>query len=193
MFGIFIISIIFVITLVFAAIVIYNVLIKLRTNVEEGWSGIDVQLKRRYDLIPNLVETVKGYATHENETLKQVMEARSKATAMNIDVSSVTPEQMTAFSQVQSGLSGALGKLLAVSENYPDLKANENFLQLQDELTNTESAIQSSRRYYNGTVRDYNIKVDTVPSNIIAKMFNFTKREFFEIADAEKNAPKVSF
>ncbi len=193
MFGFFVISIIFVATVIFGAIVIYNGLIKLRTNVEEGWSGIDVQLKRRYDLIPNLVETVKGYAKHENETLNQVMEARSKATSMNIDVNDVTPEQMAAFSKVQSGLAGALGKLLAVSESYPELKANENFLQLQDELTNTESAIQSARRYYNGTVRDYNIKVETVPSNIIASLFHFKKREFFEIAEVEKDAPKVSF
>ena len=193
MFGIFIIVMIFIVALAFGVIVIYNGLVKLRTNVEEGWSGIDVQLKRRYDLIPNLVETVKGYATHENETLNQVMEARAKATSMNIDVSNVTSEQMAVFSQAQSGLSGALGKLLAVSENYPDLKANENFLQLQDELTNTESAIQSSRRYYNGTVRDYNIKVEMFPSNIVAGIFNFVKREFFEIADAEKSAPKVSF
>ncbi len=193
MFGIFAMIMIFSIAVVLGGIVIYNGLVKLRTNVEEGWSGIDVQLKRRYDLIPNLVETVKGYATHENETLSQVVEARAKATSINIDVSNVTPEQMVAFSQAQSGLSGALGKLLAVSENYPDLKANENFLQLQDELTNTESAIQSARRYYNGTVRDYNIKVETVPSNIIAGLFNFAKREFFEIADTEKSAPKVSF
>ncbi len=193
MFGIFAMIMIFSIAVVLGGIVIYNGLVKLRTNVEEGWSGIDVQLKRRYDLIPNLVETVKGYAAHENETLSQVVEARAKATSINIDVSNVTPEQMVVFSQAQSGLSGALGKLLAVSENYPDLKANENFIQLQDELTNTESAIQSARRYYNGTVRDYNIKVETVPSNIIAGLFNFTKREFFEIADTEKSAPKVSF
>ena len=193
MFGFFTIIAIFIIAVVLAGISIYNGLVKLRTNVEEGWSGIDVQLKRRYDLIPNLVETVKGYASHESDTLKAVMEARAKATSIKIDASSVTAEQMAAFSQAQSGLSGALGKLLAVSENYPELKANQNFLQLQDELANTESAIQSARRYYNGTVRDYNIKVDTVPSNIVANIFNFTKKEFFEIAETEKEAPKVSF
>lgn len=193
MLGFFMIIAIFFVAIILMGISIYNALIKLRTNVEEAWSGIDVQLKRRYDLIPNLVETVKGYASHESDTLKAVMEARAKATSIKIDASSVTPEQMALFSQAQSGLSGALGKLMAISENYPDLKANQNFLQLQDELANTESAIQSARRYYNGTVRDYNVKVETVPSNIVASIFKFTKKEFFEIAETEKQAPKVSF
>lgn len=174
-------------------IIMYNVLVKFRINVEEAWSGIDTQLKRRYDLIPNIVETVKGYAKHEKETLQEVMEARSKATQIQIDASNVTPEQMTAFSGAQSGLSGALGKLLAVAENYPDLKANQNFLQLQEELANTEDAIQSARRFYNATVRDYNTKVETVPSNIVANLFSFTKREFFEIAETERENVKVAF
>jgi len=176
-----------------AVIGIYNGLVRLRANVDEAWSGIDVQLKRRYDLIPNLVETVKGYAKHEKETLTAVMEARSKATAMNIDISKVTPEMMSQFSKAQSGISGALGKLFAVAEAYPDLKASENFLKLQAELSVIEDAIQSSRRYFNGTVRDYNVRIETVPSNIIAGMFNFAKREFFKIAENEKENVKVQF
>ncbi len=180
--------------LVIMAISIYNTLVKMRTNVDEAWSDIDVQLKRRYDLIPNLVETVKGYAKHESKTLEAVMEARSKATAINIDASSATAENMAALAGAQQGLSGALGKLFAVAENYPDLKANQNFLQLQNDLTEIEDKIQASRRFYNGTVRDYNIKVETVPSNIIASLFHFAKREFFEIEDdAERKNVKVTF
>ncbi len=176
-----------------AVIGIYNGLVRLRANVDEAWSGIDVQLKRRYDLIPNLVETVKGYAKHEQETLTKVMEARSKATSMNIDISKVTPEMMTQFSKAQSGITGALGKLFAVAEAYPDLKANENFMKLQEELSVIEDAIQSSRRYFNGTVRDYNVRIETVPSNIIAGMFRFVRREFFKIDEAEKENVKVDF
>lgn len=173
---------------------IYNTLVKMRMRVDEAWSDIDVQLKRRYDLIPNLVETVKGYAKHESSTLEAVMEARSKATAINVDASTATAEDMAMFASAQQGLSGALGKLFAVSENYPDLKANQNFLQLQNDLTDTEDKIQASRRFYNGTVRDYNTKIQTVPSNIIAGIFGFTIREFFEIEDEkERENVKVEF
>ncbi len=174
---------------------LYNRLVKLSVRVEEAWADIDVQLKRRYDLIPNLVETVKGYATHERETLEAVLEARSKATAMNIDASKVTPEQMQAFSQVQTGLSGALGKLMAVAEQYPDLKANENFLELQREITDTENKIQAARRFYNGVVRDMNTMVMSFPTNVLAGMFGFTKKEFFNLEgkDEEKEPIKVSF
>jgi len=181
------------IALIAAVIGVYNGLVKLRANVDEAWSGIDVQLKRRYDLIPNLVETVKGYAKHEKETLEGVMEARSKATSMNIDISKVTPDMMAQFSQMQSGISGALGKLFAVAEAYPDLKANENFLKLQSELSVIEDAIQSSRRYFNGTVRDYNVRIETVPSNIVANMFHFTNREFFKVSEEEKENVSVQF
>jgi len=180
-----------IIALVIFVISIYNTLVKMRMRVNEGWSDIDVQLKRRYDLIPNLVETVKGYAKHESETLEAVIKARSKATEINVDVDNATAEDMATFASAQQGLSGALGKLFALSESYPDLKANQNFLQLQSDLTDTEDKIQASRRFYNGTVRDYNTKVETVPSNIIAGMFKFTKREFFEVDD-EKERKNVS-
>ncbi len=179
--------------LVLFVIVMYNTLVTLRMNVRGAWSDIEVQLKRRYDLIPNLVETVKGYAKHEKETLTEVMEARSKATAMNIDISDVSPEMMAQFSEMQSGISGALGKLFAVAEAYPDLKANQNFLKLQEELSVIEDAIQGARRYFNSAVGDYNIKTETVPSNIVAKMFGFTQQNFFDIPEEEAQTPKVEF
>ncbi len=165
---------------------IYNSLVTLKNRVKEGWADIEVQLKRRYDLIPNLVETVKGYAKHERETLEEVIAARSAASKIDIDASNVTHEQMAQFMGAQEGLSGALGKLFALSENYPDLKANENFLELQRELSDTENKIQAARRFYNGTVRDYNTKIEMFPSNVIASTFNFTQREFFEVEDASQ-------
>lgn len=183
-----------IVGLILFVVAIYNILVKMRVRVDEAWSDIDVQLKRRYDLIPNLVRTVKGYAKHEQETLNNVIEARSKATAINIDASNVTAAQMAEFAGAQSGLSGALSKLFALSENYPDLKANQNFLQLQSDLTDTEDKIQASRRFYNGTVREFNTKVQTVPNNIIAGMFNFTKREFYEVdSEEERKNVKVDF
>ncbi len=189
------IILIIVVVLVLWAVGLYNKLVKLAVRVEEAWADIDVQLKRRYDLIPNLVETVKGYATHEKETLKEVMDARSKATAMNIDASKVTPEQMQAFAQLQTGLSGALGKLMAVAERYPELKANENFLELQREITDTENKIQAARRFYNGVVRDLNTLIMSFPTNLFAGMFGFSKKEFFNLDDKEeeKEPVKVSF
>jgi len=163
----------------------YNSLIKKRIRVKEAWADIDVQLKRRYDLIPNLVETVKGYAKHESETLVKVMEARAKASAMNIDASKVTAGQMAAFSGAQGGLSGTLGKLFAVAEAYPDLKANANFLKLQDELADIEDKIQAARRFFNGTVQEYNTQIELFPSSVIAKIFSFTKSEFFELSESD--------
>lgn len=170
---------------VFYGIGIYNKLVKLRVLVDEAWSGIDVQLKKRYNLIPNLIETVKGYAKHEKETFQQVTEARTQAQS----AASVQQQQ-----QAESGLNKALMNLFAVAEQYPELKANQNFLDLQNELSNIEADIEKSRRYYNGTVRDKNILIDTFPSNIIANMFKFVKSEFFEIDEAqERELPKVNF
>ena len=152
-------------------------------------------MKRRYDLIPNLVETVKGYASHERATLQEVLEARSKATNMTIDAGSVSSEQMNSFAAAETGLTSALGRLMAIAEAYPDLKANENFVELQKELSDTENKIQAARRFYNSTVQEYNTSIQTVPTNIIANSFNFEKREFFEIeADSVEREPvKVDF
>ncbi len=167
-------------------IIIYNNFIRLQTRTNEAWADIDVQLKRRYDLIPNLINAVKGYAKHERETLQKVTDART--TAMGA-------QTVAEHAQSENMLTEALKSLFAVSENYPDLKANENFLELQRELSDTENKIQAARRFYNTNVRDFNIKVQTVPSNIIAGMFNFTKKEFFELEEGseEKDVVEVKF
>ena len=163
----------------------YNGFIKLVTKTKEAWSDIDVQLKRRYDLIPNLVSTVKGYATHEKTAFENVTKARALA------MGAQTPE---AKGQAEAGLAGALKSIFALAEAYPDLKANQNFLDLQQKLAETEDTIQSARRFYNGNVRELNIKIASFPSNIIATMFGFTKMEFFQLGnDAEKNPVEVKF
>jgi LemA protein len=171
-------------------ILMYNRFVALINRTKEAWSDIDVQLKRRYDLIPNLVETVKGYAAHERETFDAVTQARAKATQMTIDPSNVTPAQIQAFESAQVGLEQALGRLLAVAENYPTLKADANFLELQRELTDTENKIQAARRFYNGNVRDLNIALEQFPGNIVGGMFKFEKREFFELDADEKEIAK---
>jgi LemA protein len=173
----------------------YNKFIKLIQRAKEAWADIDVQLKRRYDLIPNLVSTVKGYAAHESETLNAVTEARAAATQTHVDPSNITPDQIAAMAGAESSLSGALGRLMAISENYPDLKANTNFLELQRELSDTENKIQAARRFYNGNVRDLNIAIQSFPSNLIAGMFSFKSEEFFELEEGseEKEPVKVEF
>ncbi len=174
-----------VLLIILYVVAIYNGLIKLRNRAEEAFSDIDTQLKRRHDLIPNLVETVKGYATHERQTFDSVTQARTNA------VNAQGPQAQAAAEGI---LGQALGRLFAVAEAYPDLKANENFLQLQNELTDTEDKIQASRRFYNMNVRDLNIKVQSVPSNIVANMANITEREFFELEDpGDREVPDVSF
>lgn len=172
------------------AVSIYNRFVALVQRVNEAWSDISVQLKRRYDLIPNLVEVVKGYAAHERETLDAVVEARSQATNISIDPSKISPEQIKSFETAQVGLEQALGRLLAVAENYPTLKADTNFLELQRELADTENKIQASRRFYNGNVRDLNTALEQFPGNLIGTMFKFEKREFFELEDDEKDLAK---
>jgi len=174
---------------------LYNNLVKKNIHVDEAWSDIDVQLKRRYDLIPNLIETVKGYAAHESQVLQSVISARSKASSMDIDLKNASAEQMAEFSAAQDGLSGALGKLFALSEAYPDLKANENFLELQKEISDTENKIQAARRFYNATVRALNTAILSFPANLIAHKFGFSSREFFDLSDApeERENVKVSF
>jgi len=165
-------------------IIMYNGLITLRNRVKEAWSDIDVQLKRRYDLIPNLVETVKGYASHEKETFDRVIQARSKA---------MSAQGIKEKGDAENMLSGTLKSLFALSENYPDLKASVNFLELQKELTDTEDKVQAARRFYNGNVLDFNNKLELFPTNMIAGMFGFKVSEFFEAEEGEKSAPKVSF
>jgi len=174
---------VFVVWVIFA----YNGFVRFVTRAKEAWADIDVQLKRRYDLIPNLVETVKGYAKHESSAFENVTKARAAA----MQAGGVAQK-----GQAENMLSGALKSLFAVAEAYPDLKANTNFLELQRELSDTENKIQAARRFYNGNVRDLNIKVDSFPSNIIANIFNFAKMEFFELGEGEaaaKEPVKVSF
>jgi len=185
-----------VVALLIWGIYMFNRFVALKNNSKEAWADIDTQLKRRYDLIPNLVETVKGYASHERETLDAVVEARAKATSLQIDPTSVTPEQIQAFEGAELGLSSALGKLLAISENYPDLKANENFLELQRELTDTENKIQAARRFYNSNIREFKTALQQFPGNIVGNMFKFKSMEFFELSEDEqaaKDPVKVEF
>ncbi len=171
--------------LVFYAVSIYNRLVRLRNSSENAWSDIDVQLKRRHDLVPNLVETVKGYASHEADTFEAVTAARARATSAS---------GTTDVAQAEGMLGNALRGLLAVAEAYPELKANENFISLQGELSNLEDAIQNARRYFNAIVRDLNTACDVFPSNLVAQGFGISKKDYFELDDAtERSAPQVDF
>ena len=170
---------------VFTVVIMYNTLVRLRNRVSEAWSDIDVQLKRRYDLIPNLVSAVKGYAAHESGVFEKVTAARAAAMQSNGSAADKA--------QAENMLSQTLKSLFAVAEAYPDLKANQNFLELQRELSDTENKIQASRRFYNGNVLELNNKIDMFPSNILAGAFNFTKRDFFEAEEGEKEPVKVAF
>lgn len=166
---------------------LYNQLVRKRQMVQEGWSGIDVQLKRRTNLVPNLVETVKGYASHEQSTLDAVTELRAKA-------GGVAADDVAGRAQAEGALGLALGRLFAVAEAYPDLKASQNFSDLHNSLDEIENAIQMARRYYNGAVRGLNVAVESFPSNLVAGQFGFQKAEYFEIEDAaERAVPKVEF
>ncbi len=165
-------------------IIIYNGLVKLRVRTDSAWADIDVQLKRRHDLIPNLVETVKGYAAHERTTFERVAEARTRAIAAGGPVSRA---------QAEGQLTEALKSLFAVAENYPQLRASENFTQLQTQISEVEDQIQHARRYYNAVVRDLNIRVQQFPSNFVAKMFGFRTREFFEAGTPDRESPELQF
>ncbi len=173
----------------------YNNFVKFTQRAVEAWADIDVQLKRRYDLIPNLIETVKGYAAHERGVFQEVTEARAKATQIHVDPSNITPEQLQAMAGAESMLTQSLGKLLAVAEAYPDLKANQNFAELQRELVDTENKIQAARRFYNSNVRELNIALQSFPSNIIGNTFSFEAREYFELEEnsQEREPVKVQF
>lgn len=176
---------IIVVLLILWAIFAYNRFITLVNRAKEAWSDIDVQLKRRYDLIPNLVSTVKGYVAHENSAFEKVTQARAAAMGAG---------NLADKSQAELGLTGALKSIFAIAEAYPELKANTNFLQLQGELSDTEDKIQASRRFYNGTVRDLNTSVETFPNNLIASFFKFAKLEFFELENENQKEPvAVSF
>jgi LemA protein len=169
-----------------AVIAIYNSLVKLNVQTDNAWSDIDVQLKRRHDLIPNVVETVKGYAGHERQTLEAVVNARNRA----VSAQNAGPAER---GQAEGALTSALRGLFALAESYPQLRAAENFAQLQGTLAQIEEAVQNARRYYNAVVRDLNTRVQQFPSNLVAGMFGFRNREFFEIPDAERETPKVAF
>jgi len=174
----------FVVALLAYVFFLYNGLVKLRVLVEEAWSGIDVQLKKRFDLIPNLVETVKGYAKHEKGTFEKVTELRTRAMGTN------SPKELA---EIEGEFRATLKTLFAVAENYPELKADQNFLGLQTTLQEIETEIESSRRYYNGAVRDFNMKIVVFPANVIAGMLGFTAKEFFETAEQERKNVKVDF
>ena len=171
----------------------YNGLVSMDEGVQTKWADVETQYQRRADLIPNLVNTVKGYAAHESETLQAVVEARAKATSMNIDPSNMSAEQIANFQKAQDGVSSALGRLLVTVEKYPDLKANENFRELQAQLEGTENRISVARRDYNEAARKYNTSLRSFPKNILAGMFGFEKKAYFEAQEGSEQAPTVQF
>ena len=171
----------------------YNGMVKMDEQVQNSWANVETQYQRRADLIPNLVSTVKGYAKHEQQTLEDVVKARSEATQVKVDAENLTPEKLAAFQKAQSGVSSALGRLLAVAENYPDLKANQNFLELQSQLEGTENRITVARKDFNDTAKSYNQAIRQFPKNILAGMFGFEKKSYFEAEAGSEKAPKVEF
>lgn len=171
----------------------YNSLVSQEESVSTAWSNVENQYQRRADLIPNLVNTVKGYAAHEKETLDAVVSARSKATQAQISIDDLTPEKLQAYQRAQGEIGAALGRLLAITENYPDLKANENFQALQAQLEGTENRISVERRKFNETAKAYNTNIRRFPKNIIAGLFGFEKRPYFEASEGTETAPKVKF
>jgi LemA protein len=176
-----------------AYVSINNGIVTKNNRCDNAWQTIDAQLQRRNDLIPNLVETVKGYAKHEQETLENVINARSKATQVTLDAATLTPEKLKEFQEAQGELGSALGKLIAIQENYPDLKANENFQQLQVQLEGTENRINEARNKFNTAVQNYNLVIRSFPKNILAGLFNFDKMAKFEADAAAQKAPEVKF
>ncbi len=179
--------------LVIWGITSYNSMVSMSENVNNQWANVETQYQRRSDLIPNLVNTVKGYATHEQETLEQVIAARSRATQITIDPDNLTPEALAQYQQAQAGVTSALGRLLAVAESYPDLKANQNFLELQAQLEGTENRINVARTNFNNAAREYNTAIRRFPKNIFAGMFGFRPRAYFEAQEGADQAPQVQF
>ena len=182
-----------IVILVMWAIGGYNGMVKMDEQVQNKWANVETQYQRRADLIPNLVSTVKGYAKHEQQTLEDVVKARSEATQLKVDAENLTPEKLAAFQKAQSGVSSALGRLLAVAENYPDLKANQNFLELQSQLEGTENRITVARKDFNDAAKSYNQSIRQFPKNILAGMFGFEKKSYFEAEAGSEKAPKVEF
>ena len=172
---------------------VYNGLVEKEEAVHGAWSNVETQYQRRSDLIPNLVNTVKGYAAHEQQTLAAVVDARSKATSMNVDADDLTPEKLAQFQQAQAQVRSALGRLIAVSESYPDLKANQNFLELQAQLEGTENRISVARKEFNEVAKTYNVAVRRFPANLVAKLFGFGQKPYFEAAEGTETAPRVQF
>lgn len=177
----------------FWAISGYNSLVSMDENVSNQWANVETQYQRRADLIPNLVNTVKGYAAHEKETLEGVIAARSQATQIKVDPTDLTPEKLAEYQKAQGQLATALSKLLAITENYPDLKANQNFLELQAQLEGTENRINVARKNFNDSAKAYNTAIRRFPKNILAGMFGFDKRAYFEAAEGAEQAPQVQF
>lgn len=171
----------------------YNGMVTKEEAVKSAWSNVETQYQRRADLIPNLVSTVKGYASHEESTLKEVVEARAKATSINLSLDDLSPEKLAEYQKAQSAVSSALGRLIAVSENYPDLKANQNFLELQAQLEGTENRITVARKEFNDATQEYNISVRKFPANIVAMIFGFDQKAYFEADATASAAPKVEF
>lgn len=188
-----IITIVVIVLVALWGILSYNGLVGMDENVSNKWANVETQYQRRSDLIPNLVNTVKGYAKHESQTLEAVMAARSQATQVKIDPSNCTSQQLAAYQKAQGDVTTALGKLLAITENYPDLKANQNFLELQSQLEGTENRINVARKDFNDSAKEYNTSLRRFPRNIIASMFGFEKRNYFEAEAGAEKAPKVEF
>ena len=188
-----IITIVVIVLVALWGISSYNGLVGMDENVSNKWANVETQYQRRSDLIPNLVNTVKGYAKHESQSLEAVMAARSQATQVKIDPSNCTPQQLAAYQKAQGDVTTALGKLLAITENYPDLKANQNFLELQSQLEGTENRINVARKDFNDSAKKYNTSLRRFPRNIIASMFGFEKRNYFEAEAGAEKAPKVEF
>lgn len=179
--------------LVLWGITAYNGLVTMEENVTKEWANVETQYQRRADLIPNLVNTVKGYATHEKETLEGIVEARSKATQIKVDVDNLTPEKLAEYQKAQGDVTTALGKLLAITENYPDLKANQSFLELQAQLEGTENRINVARKTFNETVQGYNTAIRRFPKSLLAGLFGFEKKAYFQAEEGAEKAPKVQF
>lgn len=173
--------------------VTYNGFVNKEERVKTAWSNVETQYQRRADLIPNLVNTVKGYATHETQTLREVTEARARATSINLTADDLTPERLAEFQQAQEQVRSALGRLIAVAESYPDLKANQNFLELQAQLEGTENRIAVARKDYNETVQQYNVAVRRFPANLVARLFGFDRKPAFSASEGAETAPVVAF